>query len=69
MRSSVYQKPNGKRMSFFHSIEKQKPSVQKHTKVYLHNKQTTVPRHIEISDNLVKAIKKTIEYRWLAIYI
>ena len=32
----------------------------KHTKVYLNGKQTTIPRHTEISDNLVKAIKKQL---------
>lgn len=33
----------------------------KHTKVYLNGKQTTLPRHTEISENLVKAIKKQLE--------
>lgn len=32
----------------------------KHTKVYLNEKQTTIPRHTEINDNLVKAIKKQL---------
>lgn len=33
----------------------------KHTKVYLNEKQTTIPRHTEINDHLVKAIKKQLE--------
>ncbi|KXZ68787.1 type II toxin-antitoxin system HicA family toxin [Acinetobacter venetianus] len=33
----------------------------KHTKVYLNDKQTTIPRHTEIDDYLVKAIKKQLE--------
>lgn len=33
----------------------------KHTKVYLNDKQSTVPRHTEIDDYLVKAIKKQLE--------
>lgn len=32
----------------------------KHTKVYLNDKQTTIPRHTEIDDYLVKAIKKQL---------
>ena len=32
----------------------------KHTKVYLNGKQTTIPRHKEINDHLVKAIKKQL---------
>ncbi len=32
----------------------------KHTKVYLNDKQSTIPRHNEIKDNLVKAIKKQL---------
>lgn len=32
----------------------------KHTKVYLNGKQTTLPRHTEINDHLVKAIKKQL---------
>lgn len=33
----------------------------KHTKVYLNDKQSTIPRHTEIDDYLVKAIKKQLE--------
>lgn len=33
----------------------------KHTKVYLNEKQTTIPRHTEINDHLVKVIKKQLE--------
>lgn len=33
----------------------------KHTKAYLNGKQTTIPRHKEIDDMLVKAIKKQLE--------
>lgn len=32
----------------------------KHTKVYLNGKQTTLPRHKEISEQLVKAILKQL---------
>ncbi|MCG2572350.1 type II toxin-antitoxin system HicA family toxin [Acinetobacter sp. ME22] len=32
----------------------------KHTKVFLNNKQTTIPRHTEIDDRLVKGIKKQL---------
>lgn len=32
----------------------------KHTKVYLNNKQSTIPRHTEIDDLLVKGIKKQL---------
>lgn len=32
----------------------------RHTKVYLNEKQTTIPRHTEINDHLVKAIKKQL---------
>jgi len=32
----------------------------KHTKCYLNDKQTTIPRHTEIDENLVKAIKKQL---------
>lgn len=41
--------------------------VSKHTKVYLNEKQTTIPRHTEINDHLVKAIKKTIRNRELTL--
>lgn len=33
----------------------------KHTKVFLNNKQSTIPRHTEIDDFLVKGIKKQLE--------
>ena len=33
----------------------------KHTKVYLNDKQSTIPRHTAIYDYLVKAIKKQLE--------
>ena len=33
----------------------------KHTKVYLNDKQSTIPRHTEIDDYLVKALKKQLE--------
>ena len=32
----------------------------KHTKVYLNGKQTTIPRHKEISEQLVKLIMKQL---------
>lgn len=32
----------------------------KHTKVYLNGKQSTIPRHTEIKEGLVKAIKKQL---------
>jgi mRNA interferase HicA len=32
----------------------------KHTKVYLNDKQSTIPRHTEIDDFLVKGIKKQL---------
>ena len=32
----------------------------KHTKVYLNGKQSTIPRHNEIKEGLVKAIKKQL---------
>ena len=32
----------------------------KHSKVYLNGKQTTIPRHTEIDDRLVKVIKKQL---------
>ena len=32
----------------------------KHSKVYLNGKQTTIPRHTEIVDRLVKVIKKQL---------
>lgn len=33
----------------------------KHTKVYLNGKQTTIPRHREIKEGTVKAIKKQLD--------
>lgn len=35
----------------------------KHTKVYLNGKQTTLPRHREINDILVRAIKKQLDIK------
>lgn len=32
----------------------------KHTKVYLNNKQSTIPRHNELSTGLVNAIRKQL---------
>jgi mRNA interferase HicA len=32
----------------------------KHTKVYFNGKQTTIPRHKEISEQLVKLIKRQL---------
>lgn len=33
----------------------------KHTKVYLNGKQTTIPRHTEIKENVAKAIIKQLQ--------
>ncbi|MGX2089237.1 type II toxin-antitoxin system HicA family toxin [Xanthomonas campestris] len=35
----------------------------KHTKVYLNGKQTTLPRHTEISDQLVERILKQLNVK------
>ena len=32
----------------------------KHTKVYLNGKQTTIPRHTEVKEGTVRAIKKQL---------
>ena len=47
-------------MKFLNSLGAEIEEGGKHTKVYLNGKQTTVPRHTEINDNLVKVIKKQL---------
>lgn len=48
-------------IKFLESLGAEFEEGAKHTKVYLNGKQTTLPRHTEISDILVKVIKKQLE--------
>ena len=47
-------------VKFLESLGAEFSEGSKHTKVYLNGKQTTLPRHTEINDILVKQIKKQL---------